>query len=206
MTMIRHIRPALVLFALLSTLTGLAYPLGLTAVANLLFSHQAQGSIIIRDGHPVGSALIGQNFTSDRYFHPRPSATSGVDPADPSKSVPTPYNAAASVGSNLGPTSRSLVARVSAGAAAIGADNPDAIREGWKIPADLVTTSASGLDPDISPEAAFFQARRVALARHLPEMRVRGLVVQMIRQPMMGWLGEPHVNVLALNLALDAGQ
>ncbi|NHO20627.1 potassium-transporting ATPase subunit KdpC [Acetobacter oeni] len=204
--MIRQIRPAVTLFICLSILTGLLYPLGMTALSNLLMPHEAQGSLLTSEGKIVGSQLIGQNFIQPRYFHGRLSATSGPNPLDPSKSGPLPYNAAASAGSNLGPTSRALVDRVSETVAGLKAENPEAIAAGWKIPADLVTTSASGLDPDISPEAAYFQVQRIARVRHLSEGSVRALIDRMIARPLMGWLGEPHVNVLELNIALDGLQ
>lgn len=204
MTLIRQLRPALVILGLLSVLTGLLYPLGMTAVSNLLLPDKAAGSLIHDGERTVGSALIGQNFTQPRYFHGRPSATTGADPADPAKTIPLPYNAAASAGSNAGPTSKALVERVSAALAQLKAENPDAVAAGWPVPMDLVTTSASGLDPDISPQAAFFQVKRIARARNLSEETVRQLVERMIDHPLMGWLGEPHLNVLALNMALDS--
>lgn len=190
--MVRHVRPALVLLAAFSVLTGLIYPLALTGIAQIILPHQARGSVVVAQGRAVGSALIGQDFTQARYVHPRPSATAGA-----------PYNAAASGGSNLGPTSKALRDAVAARVAALKADNPDAVREGLPIPADLVTASASGLDPDLSPQAALFQVPRVARARNLPEEQVRVLVNRMTAQPLLGWLGEPRVNVLELNLALD---
>lgn len=198
-----QLRPALVLFLLLSAVTGLAYPLGMTALSGLILPDKAAGSLIHDKGHVVGSALIGQNFTSPRYFHGRPSATMGPDPKDPGKTIPMPYNGAASLASNAGPTSRALIERVTQSAAALRAENPEAMARGWHIPIDLVTTSASGLDPDISPEAALFQVLRVAKARGLDEARIRHLVLQQTSQPFLGFLGEPHVNVLALNRALD---
>lgn len=204
MTLIRQLRPALVIFGILSILTGLFYPLGMTVVSNVLMPEKATGSLIHDGEQTVGSSLIGQNFTQARYFHGRPSATTGADPADPTKSVPTPYNAAASMASNASPTSKALVERVAATLAQVRAENPEAIAAGGPIPMDLVTTSASGLDPDISPQAAFFQVKRIARARNLPEERVRQLVEHMITHPLMGWLGEPHLNVLELNMALDA--
>jgi K+-transporting ATPase ATPase C chain len=196
--MLREIRPAIVIIIALTIITGLAYPLTMTGIAGVLFPHQAQGSLIERDGKVIGSELIGQNFTSDRYFHGRPSATTGSDPADPTKSVPVPYNAANSGGSNLGPTNRALIERVRGDLDTLKQENPSA-----SVPVDLVTTSASGLDPDITPEAALFEVSRVAKARNLPEDRVRQLVSAHIKQRVLGILGEPRANVLALNLALD---
>ncbi len=197
--MLRHIRPAIVLLVLFSALTGLVYPLAVTGVAQLAFPRQANGSLIERGGVVVGSALIGQNFTSDRYFHPRPSATTGADPSDSSKTIDAPYNAAGSGGSNLGPTSQKLVDRVKASVAAWRS-----LAGAGPVPADAVTTSASGLDPDISPANALAQAASVAKARGLDQARVRALVEASIDRPMLGWFGEPRVNVLQLNLALDA--
>jgi len=197
--MISQIRPAIVLLVVLSLITGLAYPLGMTGLAQLVFPAQANGSLIERNGQVIGSTLIGQNFTSEKYFHGRPSATSGADPADPAKSVAQPYNAANSGGANAGPTSKALVERVTADAEALKAENP-----GTAVPVDLVTTSASGLDPDISPEAAMFQVPRVAKARNLSQDRVAGLVAAHTQGRLLGLIGEPRVNVLSLNLALDA--
>ena len=196
--MLKELRPAIVVFVGLMLITGLAYPLAMTGVTQTLFPWQANGSLIERDGKVIGSALIGQQFASDRYFHGRPSATLGPDPADASKTVPQPYNAANSSGSNLGPTNKALIDRVKADVDRLKAENPDA-----KVPVDLVTTSGGGLDPHISPEAAYFQAPRVAKARNLPEVRVRALVGQHIESHFLGFLGEPRVNVLALNMALD---
>lgn len=196
--MLREIRPAIVLVLALTAITGLAYPLVMTGIAGVIFPHQARGSLIEREGKIIGSELIGQNFASDRYFHGRPSATTGPDPADPAKSVPVPYNAANSMGSNLGPTNKALIERVQGDLGALKQENPSV-----PVPIDLVTTSASGLDPDITPEAALFQVPRVAKARNLPEDRVRQLVSAQVEQRVLGILGEPRVNVLALNLALD---
>jgi len=197
--MLREIRPAIILLLALTAITGLAYPLAITAVAGAIFPKQAQGSLIERDGKVIGSALIGQEFRSDKYFHGRPSATTAPDPSDSTKTVPAPYNAANSGGSNLGPTSKALNDRVKEDVEKLKAENPS-----QAVPIDLVTTSASGLDPDISPEAALFQVPRVAKARGLPEDRVRQLVTEHTEGRLGGLLGEPRVNVLALNLALDA--
>jgi len=197
--MLREIRPAIVLLLALTLITGLAYPLAMTGIAGVLFPRQAQGSLIEKDGKVVGSALIGQEFKDDKYFHGRPSATTAPDPADSSKTVPAPYNAANSGGSNLGPTSKALNDRIKEDVEKLKAENP-----GSSVPVDLVTTSGSGLDPDISPEAALFQVPRVAKARNMPEERVRDLVNKTAQGRLLGLLGEPRVNVLALNLALDA--
>lgn len=195
--MFKELRPAFVLATALIVLTGLVYPLAMTGLANAAFPYQAQGSLVLRDGKIVGSALIGQEFVGDGYFRGRPSATTTADPADPTKSVPAPYNAAASGGSNLGPTSQALVDRVKEDLEKLKAGNPNV------PPIDLVTTSASGLDPHISPDAAFFQVPRVAKARDLPETRIRELVANAVEGRLLGFLGEPRVNVLLLNLALD---
>jgi K+-transporting ATPase ATPase C chain len=197
--MLREIRPAIVLLLALTLITGLAYPLAMTGIAGVLFPRQAQGSLIEKDGKVVGSALIGQEFKDDKYFHGRPSATTAPDPNDSTKTVPAPYNAANSGGSNLGPTSKALNDRIKEDVEKLKAENP-----GSSVPVDLVTTSASGLDPDISPEAALFQVPRVAKARNMPEERVRDLVNKTTQGRLLGLLGEPRVNVLALNLALDA--
>jgi len=196
--MIREIRPAIVVLLTLTLITGLAYPLAMTGIAQAIFPSQAQGSLIERDGTVVGSALIGQQFTSDKYFHGRPSATTAPDPNDSTKTVPAPYNAANSGGSNLGPSNKALIDRVQGDVEALKKENPS-----MPVPADLVTTSASGLDPDISPEAALFQVPRVAKVRNLPEDRVRQLVTDNTQGRLLGLLGEPRVNVLQLNLALD---
>ena len=196
--MLREIRPAIVVLIALTLITGLVYPLAMTGIAQLLFPRQAQGSLIERNGHVVGSALIGQNFTSDKYFHGRPSATTAPDSNDPNKTVAAPYNAGNSGGSNLGPSNKALIDRVKADMAKLKQENPS-----MPVPADLVTTSGSGLDPEVSPEAAFFQVPRVAKARNLTEDRVRQLVVDNTEGRLFGLLGEPRVNVLQLNLALD---
>ena len=199
--MLKEIRPAILILVALTLITGLAYPLAMTAIAGVLFPKQAQGSLVERDGKVVGSALIGQEFKDDKYFHARPSATTAPDPADATKTVPAPYNAANSGGSNLGPTSKALNDRVREDVDKLKAENASV-----PVPVDLVTTSASGLDPDISPEAALFQLPRVAKVRQLPEDRVRALVTENTKGRLAGLLGEPRVNVLALNLALDAAQ
>ncbi|HEX9211001.1 MAG TPA: K(+)-transporting ATPase subunit C [Bradyrhizobium sp.] len=196
--MLREIRPAIVLLLVLTAITGLAYPLAMTGVAGMLFPAKAQGSLIEKDGKVVGSALIGQEFKDDKYFHGRPSATLAPDPNDSTKTVSAPYNAANSGGSNLGPTSKALADRLKEDVDGLKAENPNAA-----VPVDLVTTSASGLDPDISPEAAQFQVPRVARARNMPDDQVRQLVASSTQGRLLGLLGEPRVNVLALNLALD---
>jgi potassium-transporting ATPase KdpC subunit len=195
----QHIRPAIVMIIAMTMITGLIYPLGMTELAQALFPHQANGSLIPRDGKIIGSELIGQNFTSDKYFHGRPSATTDTDPKDSTKTIPTPYNAANSVGSNLGPTSKALMDRVKGDVAKLKTENPSK-----GVPVDLVTTSASGLDPDITPAAALFQIPRVAKARELSENQVHQLVIGHIEGRFLGVIGEPRVNVLELNLALDA--
>jgi K+-transporting ATPase ATPase C chain len=196
--MLRDIRPAITLMLALTVLTGLAYPLTITGIAQAVFPRQANGSLIERDHHVIGSALLGQSFAGERYFHPRPSATTDTDPNDASKTIPAPYNAANSAGSNLAPTAKALVDRVQADVEALKKETG-----GAPVPADLFTTSASGLDPDISPAAALLQVRRVAAARHMPEAALRALVEQSVETRTLGLLGEPHVNVLALNLVLD---
>jgi potassium-transporting ATPase KdpC subunit len=196
--MLREIRPAILVLLALTLITGLAYPLAITGVAGAIFPRQAEGSLIERDGKVIGSTLIGQEFKSDKYFHGRLSATTAPDPADSSKTVSAPYNAANSGGSNLGPTSKALNDRIKEDVDKLKAENPSS-----PVPVDLVTTSASGLDPDISPDAALFQVPRVAKARNMPEGRVRDLVTQNTQSRLLGLLGEPRVNVLALNLALD---
>ena len=197
--MLKHIRPAIVMILMMTGVTGILYPFAVTGIAQAVFPHQANGSLIERDGRVVGSELIGQSFASDRYFNGRPSATLGPDPADPSKTAPTPYNASNSMGSNAGPTAKTLIERVQGGVASY--------RQGYgvtgEVPADAVTTSASGLDPHISPDNARLQVRRVASARGLAEERVRQLVAEMTENATLGFLGEPRVNVLKLNLALD---
>jgi K+-transporting ATPase ATPase C chain len=197
--MLREIRPAIVFVVALTIITGLAYPLAITGIAEVVFPRQAQGSLIEKDGKVIGSALIGQQFSTDKYFHGRPSATNAPDPKDATKTIDAPYNAANSMGSNLGPTSKALAERMKSDVEKLKAENPKA-----PVPVDLVTASGSGLDPDISPDAAYFQVPRVARARGLAEDRIRGLVESQTRGRWFGLLGEPRVNVLELNLALDA--
>jgi K+-transporting ATPase ATPase C chain len=197
--MLDQIRPAIVMIVVMTVVTGLVYPLGMTGIAQLVFPYQANGSLIEKDGKVIGSALIGQNFAYATYFHGRPSATTETDPNDATKAVPAPYNAANSGASNAGPTAKSLVDRVTEDARKLKAENPSA-----PIPVDLVTTSASGLDPDITPAGALFQVPRVAKARGVPEDQVRQLVAANTDSRILGIIGEPHVNVLKLNLALDA--
>lgn len=196
--MLKEFRPAIVILITLTLITGFAYPLAITGLAGVLFPDQAQGSMIERNGTVVGSTLIGQVFTDDKYFHGRPSATNTPDPNDPTKNVDAPYNAANSGGSNLGPTSKMLSDRLAPDVEKLKAENPS-----MPVPVDLVTTSGSGLDPDISPAAALFQVPRVAKARNMPEERVRALVEAHTEGRLFDLLGEPRVNVLALNLALD---
>lgn len=197
--MLRQVRPAIVMIIVMTVITGLVYPLGMTGIAQLLFPYQANGSLVEKDGKVIGSELIGQNFTDDKYFHPRPSATTEPDPNDPTKTVAAPYAADNSGGSNLGPTSQPLIDRVKDDAEKLKAENPST-----SIPVDLVTTSGSGLDPDITPAAADFQVPRVAEARNLPQEKVRALVTETTQDRFLGILGEKRVNVLKLNLALDA--
>ena len=196
--MLKEIRPAIILIVALTLITGLVYPLAMTGIAEVIFPRQAQGSLIEKDGKVIGSALIGQAFASDKYFQGRPSATNAPDPKDATKTVDAPYNAVNSMGSNLGPTSKALADRVKADVQKLKAENPNAA-----VPVDLVTTSGSGLDPDISPASALFQVPRVAKARGLPVERVRALVDSQIEARTFGLLGEPRVNVFKLNLELD---
>ena len=196
--MLKELRPAILMLVAFTLITGVVYPFAITGFAEAVFPYQAHGSLIEKNGKVIGSALLGQPFAEAKYFHGRPSATTGPDPRDPNKSIDTPYNAANSGGSNLGPTSKALIDRVKADVAKLKAENP-----GVPVPTDLVTASASGLDPDISPAAALFQVPRVAKARGLPEQRVRALVEAQTKGRTLGFLGEPRVNVLNLNLALD---
>ena len=196
--MLKEIRPALVFIVALTLITGLGYPLAITGIANLIFPGQAQGSLIERNGKVIGSSLIGQEFKGDGYFHGRPSATVAPDPNDANKTIPAPYNAANSGGSNLGPTNSSLIDRVKSDVEKLKQENGSA-----QIPIDLVTTSGSGLDPHISSAAALVQVPRVAKARNVPEDRLRQLIEEHVEDRTLGIFGEPRVNVLALNLALD---
>jgi potassium-transporting ATPase KdpC subunit len=195
--MLNQLRPAVVLLLAFTLLTGLAYPYAITGLAHFFFPHQAEGSLIVRDGKVVGSELIGQNFADPKYFHGRPSATTDTDPNDSTKTVSVPYKADASTGSNLGPTSQALIDRVKADTAALQAEKPG------PVPVDLVTSSASGLDPDITPAAAEFQIDRVARARGVTADKIRQIVARNTEARTFGVIGEPRVNVLELNLALD---
>lgn len=197
--MLKEIRTAIFTLLLLTLITGIIYPLGITELAQAIFPYQANGSLIVRNGVVIGSELIGQNFTEAKYFHGRPSATTGTDPNDPSKTIALPNNAANSAGSQLGPTSKALVERVTADSAALKAENPST-----PIPIDLVTSSTSGFDPDITPAGALFQVPRIARARGLSQNEVRQLVQDHTEGRFLGLIGEPRVNVLALNMALDA--
>ena len=196
--MLREIRPAIMMIVVMTIITGLVYPLGMTGIAQAIFPRQANGSLIEKNGAVIGSVLIGQNFTAEKYFHGRPSATTEPDPKDPSKTVATPYAADNSAASNLGPTSQALIDGVKGFTSDLANDNPAA-----PIPVDLVTNSASGLDPDITPAAAEFQVARVARARNLPADKIEALVAGNTEGRWLGILGEPRVNVLKLNLALD---
>jgi K+-transporting ATPase ATPase C chain len=197
--MLKQIRPAIMMIIVMTVITGLIYPLGITGIAKVVFPRQANGSLVEAGGKVIGSSLIGQNFTQDKYFHGRPSATTEPDPKDPTKTVPVPYAADNSAASNLGPTAQPLIDRVKDDASKLHAENPSA-----PIPVDLVTTSASGLDPDITPAGALFQVPRVAKARGVSEDQVRQLVADNVQGRFLGVIGEPRVNVLKLNLALDA--
>ena len=199
--MFNQIRPAIMMIIAMTIITGLFYPLAMTGIAQAIFPYQAGGSMIEQNGKVIGSELIGQNFTADKYFHGRPSATSEPDPKDSTKTVPVPYAADNSAGSNLGPTSKALVDRVKGDAERLQAENPNT-----PVPVDLVTTSASGLDPDVTPAGALFQVPRVAKARGIPEERVVQLVQAHLEDRVLGIVGEPHVNVVKLNMALDAMQ
>jgi potassium-transporting ATPase KdpC subunit len=195
--MLKQIRPAIMMIVALTLLTGIAYPLAMTEIAQIIFPHQANGSLLYdKDGKVIGSELIGRNFVSDKYFHGRLSAINGTDSSG--KSIPTPYDASNSYASNLGPTSKALIDRVTGDVAKLKAENNQ------PVPVDLVTSSGSGLDPDVTPAGAYFQVARVAKARNLPEDKVRQLVSDHIEGRFLGLFGEPHVNVLKLNLALDA--
>jgi len=193
--MLAHLRPVVVLITVFTVLTGFVFPLGFTALGSALFPFQAGGSLVQRDGKVIGSEIIGQNFTSEKYFWGRPSALMGADPKDSSKQVATPYDASESGASNLGPTSKALIDRVTGDVAKAGGKN---------VPGDMVTTSGSGLDPDISPATALRQVARVAKARGLAPARVQALVAAHVQSPSLGFIGSPRVNVLELNLALDA--
>ncbi|MDB5365881.1 MAG: kdpC [Rhodospirillales bacterium] len=197
--MLNQLRPALFVFVALTLITGVAYPYAVTGVAQLVFPYQSKGSLIERGGKVIGAEIIGQNFDSERYFHGRPSATTATDPNDSTKTVPAPYNAGNSSASNAGPTSKALIERVQADAEKLKAENPNA-----PVPVDLITTTGSGLDPHVTPAGALFQVPRVAKARGLDEARLRKLVEDSVEGRLLGLVGEPRVNVLKLNLALDA--
>jgi potassium-transporting ATPase KdpC subunit len=199
--MLKQIRPAIVMIVAMTVITGLIYPLGMTGIAQLIFPHQANGSLIEKDRKVIGSELIGQNFADEKYFHGRPSATTETDPKDATKTVPVPYAADNSSGSNAGPTSKALIDRVKEDTAKLQAENPNV-----QVPVDLVTTSASGLDPDITPAGAMFQVPRIAKARKLSDDQLRQLVAANTEGRFLGIIGEPRVNVLRLNLALDAAK
>jgi len=196
--MLKEVRPAIVMIVAMTIVTGFAYPLAITGIAQVALPYQANGSLIEKDGKVIGSALIGQNFAGEKYFHGRPSATTDVDPKDATKTVPAPYNAASSLAANLGLTQKALTERLQGDVATLKAENPSA-----PVPVDLVTTSGSGLDPDVTPAAALFQVPRVAKARGLTEDRLRALVEEHTEGRFLGAIGEAHVNVLRLNLALD---
>lgn len=196
--MLEELRPALVLTLLFTLVTGIAYPFAVTGFAQAVLPAQANGGLVFRNGVAIGSALIGQNFESARYFRGRPSATNAPDPKDSGKTIDAPYNAANSGAANLGPTSKALMERLTKDAV-----DWRALAGVGLIPGDAITTSASGLDPDISPQTALAQAASVAKARNLPPQRVRAMIENAIERPLFGLLGEPRVNVLRLNLDLD---
>jgi K+-transporting ATPase ATPase C chain len=198
--MLKDFRPALSMMIAMTVITGLAYPLAVTGIAQAVFPTQARGSLIEKNGRVMGSELIGQSFSSPGYFWGRPSATSGDDPTDPAKTVAAPNNAAYSSGSNLGPTSQALIDGVAANVEALRAAHPD---QKGPVPADLVTSSGSGLDPHITPASAAWQIKRVAAARHASFAAIQQLVVEHTEGRSLGVLGEPRINVLKLNLALD---
>jgi K+-transporting ATPase ATPase C chain len=199
----KHLKQAVLATITLTLLLGLGYPLAMTGLAQLLFPHQAHGSLLLRDGHVIGSDLIGQNFNGAGFFHGRPSATTDTDPADPSKTLAAPYNAAASGASNAAPSAKALAADVSARIASLKAENPEAV---GAVPVDLVTASASGLDPHISVAAALYQVPRVATARGIAVGDLVALVQQTSEGRSLGLIGEPRVNVLRLNLALESAR
>jgi K+-transporting ATPase ATPase C chain len=201
--MLKHMKQAILATIVLTLLLGIGYPLAMTGLANVLFPRQAHGSLVTKDDKVIGSELIGQNFTSTQYFHGRPSATTDTDPADSSKTIAAPYNATNSSGSNAAPSAKALVSDVEARVQTLRAENPHAEGE---IPADLVTASASGLDPHISVAAALYQVPRVAAARGLKPEELVTMVRLYTEGRTFGLLGEPRVNVLRLNLGLDARQ